>query len=42
MSEEKEYYCEHCKKKFDEDEIDFDAIENEPLCPVCGEYLDEI
>lgn len=36
-----EYYCEHCEKTFDEEDIDKDE-ENESVCPICGEYLDEI
>lgn len=36
-----EYYCRHCQKKLDEEDIEIDEIENEPICPKCGEYLDE-
>jgi DNA-directed RNA polymerase subunit RPC12/RpoP len=42
MIEEKEYYCKHCQKKFNEEDVDKDELEDEYLCPICGEYVDEI
>jgi len=40
MNERKAYYCERCKKIWDEDEIEINSIEHEPFCPRCGDYLE--